>query len=122
MSTLRVFRRDYSIALATKDSILEFKYTSSPVDSSRNVSLTHQRATRCLVEFAPRSPASLDGYRLLGEGWGTLGLISLNHDVFICVVTGSSRAASPRPGENVLRIDNVDFCAYPLIPPNMQCH
>lgn len=120
MSNLRVFRRDYSIALATKDSILEFKYTSSPVDSSRNLSLTHQRATRCLVEFAPRSPASLDGYRLLGEGWGTLGLISLNDDVFICVVTGSSRAATPRPGENVLRIDNVDFCAYPLIATTTQ--
>ncbi|CRG89862.1 Polyphosphatidylinositol phosphatase INP52 [Talaromyces islandicus] len=104
MSTLRVFRRDYSIALATKDSILEFKYTSSPTESSRNVS-----STRCLVEFAPRSPPSLEGYRLLGEGWGTLGLISLNNDVFICVATGSSRAATPRPGENVLRIDNVDF-------------
>lgn len=119
MSTLRVFRRDYSIALATKESILEFKYTSSPVDSSRNVSLSHQRSTRCLVEFSPRSRDHLEGYRLLGEGWGTLGLISLNNDVFICVVTGSSRAATPRPGENVLRIDNVDFCAYPLFPTTM---
>jgi len=112
MSTLRVFRRDYAIALATNDSILEFQYASAPVDSSRNVLLSHQQATRCLVKYSPRSPEHLEGYRLLGEGWGTLGLISLNNDVFICVVTGSSRAATLRPGENVLRIDNVDFCAY----------
>jgi hypothetical protein len=51
----------------------------------------------------------LQDYRLLGEAQGTLGLITLNKDVFLCVVTTSSRAATVKPGETILRIDNVEF-------------
>lgn len=113
MSTLRVLCRDQprrSIALATDDCVLEI--TQPNVDYSRNGSTKYQDPNRCLLEAFFRSSSDLQGYRLLGEGWGTLGLISLNRDVFICVVTSSSRAATVRPGETVLKIENVEFCLY----------
>lgn len=56
----------------------------------------------------------LAGYRSIGAGYGTLGLVTLNEDVFICVVTGSSQAATVRPAETVSRIDSVDFCMHLL--------
>ncbi|QGA17933.1 hypothetical protein EYB26_005609 [Talaromyces marneffei] len=111
MSTLRVLCRDQprrSIALATDDCVLEI--TQPNVDYGRNGPTTkHQDTNRCLLEAHFRSFSDLQGYRLLGEGRGTLGLISLNRDVFICVVTSSSRAATVRPGETVLKIENVEF-------------
>lgn len=69
-----------------------------------------QAAPRCQVEFLEASSVDLAGYRSLGAGYGTLGLVTLNEDVFVCVVTGSSQAATVRPAEAVSRIDNVDFC------------
>ncbi|OKL60838.1 hypothetical protein UA08_03935 [Talaromyces atroroseus] len=110
MSTLRVLCRDQprrSIALATNDCVLEI--TQPHVDNTRSGPAKNQDANRYLLEAFFRSSEDLQGYRVLGEGWGTLGLISLNNDVFICVVTSSSRAATVRPGETVLKIENVDF-------------
>jgi SacI homology domain/Endonuclease/Exonuclease/phosphatase family len=40
---------------------------------------------------------------------GTLGLITLNNDVFICMVTGSIEVANVRPGETVQKIYSVEF-------------
>lgn len=113
MSTLRVLCRDQprrSIALVTDDDCV-LEITQPNVDYGRNGPTTkHPDTSRCLLEAFFRSSSDLRGFRLLGEGWGTLGLISLNHDVFICVVTSSSRAATVRPGETVLKIENVEFC------------
>lgn len=115
MSTLRVLCRDQprrTIALATSKSVLLLSHTSTAIDPSRGAS-NHGDAPRCLVDFSSLSSVDLRDYRLLGEGYGTLGLITLNNDVFICVVTASSRAATVRPGETILRIDNVEFCMWP---------
>lgn len=116
MSTLRVLCRDQpqrSIALVASDCVLEI--TQPRVDNNRGGLAKSHDTNRCLLEAFFRSAEDLQGYRLLGEGWGTLGLISLNNDVFICVVTSSSRAATVRPGETVLKIENVDFCLYPSL-------
>ena len=72
----------------------------------------YSNATRCLVEFSSVSHIETSSYRLLGYGYGTLGLITLGEDVFLCVITGFSQAAMVRPGETVSRIDNVDFCMF----------
>lgn len=88
----------------TSDHVLIFHYTA--VDPGVKT------APRCQVEFSDVSSVDLGGYRPLGAGYGTLGLVTLNEDVFVCVITGSSQAASVRPGEAVSRIDNVDFCMY----------
>lgn len=64
-----------------------------------------------MVEFSALSEINLTDYRPLSSGvYGTLGLINLNADVFFCVVSGSVRVATVRPGETVQRINSVEFC------------
>ncbi|OGE54052.1 hypothetical protein PENARI_c006G02834 [Penicillium arizonense] len=104
MSNLRVLCRDYpkrTIALVSSDHALVFHYTSTDTGAKDR--------PRCLVEFLDLTLVDLEGYRPLGIGYGTLGLVTINEDVFVCVVTGSSQAATVRPGEIVSRIDNVGF-------------
>ena len=106
MFNLRVLCRDHpqrTIALVTSDHALIFHYnaTGTAVNTT----------PRCRVEFTNVSSVDLNGYRSLGAGHGTLGMITLGDDLFVCVVTGSSQAAIVRPGETVSKIDNVDFCA-----------
>ena len=43
---------------------------------------------------------------------GTLGLITVNGDVFLCVVSGASRVATVRPDETVQRILSVEFRTF----------
>lgn len=111
MSNLRVLCRDNpqrTIALVSSDHALVFHHTSTDTGA--------KDSPRCQVEFLDLGSADLDGYRPLGIGYGTLGLVTLNEDVFVCVVTGSSQAATVRPGEIVSRIDNVGFCeSYELL-------
>jgi hypothetical protein len=117
MSDLRVLCRDYprrAIALTTGEYALIFQYTAS-VDTGNNPSQSIVEKQRCLLEFTKISSVDLRDYRLLGEAQGTLGLITLNKDVFLCVVTTSSRAATVKPGETILRIDNVEFRMFPRL-------
>lgn len=110
MSSLRILCQDYpqrTIALVTAEHALVFHCSTDIVSNSQRHS---DEPPRCLVKFSRLSSVDLKGYRFLGNGYGTLGLVTLNEDVFLCVVTGSSKAATVRPGETVLRIDNVDFC------------
>ncbi|KAL1877090.1 hypothetical protein VTK73DRAFT_8898 [Phialemonium thermophilum] len=68
-------------------------------------------ASRCIVEFTPVSRQTLADYRPLTPRpiYGTLGLITVGHDVFLCVITHASRVATIRPGETVERILGVEF-------------
>ena len=105
MSNLRVLCRDQpqrTIALVSSEHALVFHYTSTDTSA--------KDSPRCQVEFSDSEAVDLEGYRPLGYGYGTLGLVTLNEDVFVCVVTSSSQAATVRPGETVSRIDNVGFC------------
>ncbi|KAJ5591772.1 uncharacterized protein N7459_002141 [Penicillium hispanicum] len=104
MFNLRVLCQDHpqrKIALVTSDHVLIFHYAAADTGV--------KAAPRCRVEFSDVLGVNLGAYRSLGAGHGTLGLITLNEDVFVCVVTGSSQAATVRPGETVSRIDTVDF-------------
>lgn len=67
-----------------------------------------------MVEFAASDSIELDGYRTLTPSGvqGTLGLITINDDVFLGVVSGAARVASVRPGETVQRISSVEFCEW----------
>jgi hypothetical protein len=107
MFNLRVLCRDQprrTIALLASDHVLIFHYSEAEGGP--------RAAPRCQVEFLEASSVDLAGYRPLGAGYGTLGLVTLNEDVFVCVVTSSSQAATVRPAEAVSRIDNVDFCMH----------
>ena len=106
MRTLRVLCQDYpqrKIALVASDNVLIFYHSVASTDI--------RHPPRCQVVFSGISAVDLGAYRSLGAGYGTLGLITLNEDVFVCVVSSSSHAATVRPGETVSRIDTVDFCA-----------
>lgn len=97
-----------SIALVTEDDALILQhapYAVNPATSNLNPS-----CPKCVVEFCKLSSIELSTYRLLGRGHGTIGFITLDCDVFICIVTAASEVASPRPGETVKRIDAVEFC------------
>jgi hypothetical protein len=71
-----------------------------------------------MVEFTVRNSLDLTGYRTVNNAQGTLGLITLNNDVFLCAIILASQVASVRPGETVQRIHSVEFCAYPLSSPS----
>src|SRR5271170_7869521 len=108
-----------ALALTTDDHALIFRHSHPGTDPSYNSSSTplalpnagRQGAPpRCMVEFSPRSSLDLRGYRTVITAKGTLGLITLNNDVFLCVVTGSSEVATVRPNETVQKIYAVEFC------------
>jgi hypothetical protein len=64
-----------------------------------------------MVEFSTTRHGLLDDYRPLTPRpiYGTLGLISVGRDVFLCAITQASRVATVRPGETVERIEGVQF-------------
>ncbi|KAK4129569.1 hypothetical protein N657DRAFT_562882 [Parathielavia appendiculata] len=84
----------------------------APSSSVRPRSNTSDNVTsKCMVEFSPTSDKLLADYRPLTSRpiYGTLGLISIGRDVFLCVVTQASRVATLRPGETVEKIEAVQF-------------
>ena len=121
---IRVLLKDHAhrtLALTTEDHALVFRHTHSAEygSSSSSTGLTVQGSNRqlgqnlsprCMVEFAPYTSLDFAGYRIIGIAQGTLGLITLNGDVFLCTVTDASQVATPRPGETVQKIKSVDFC------------
>ncbi|KAG0638498.1 hypothetical protein HOY80DRAFT_1047482 [Tuber brumale] len=113
-----------SIALLTPSHalILRNSPSPSPTQNSSNASFASilERTNgpssttpipKCIIEFLHRSSVDLDGYRSLSSQpcLGTLGLITLNRDVFLGVVTSAREVASVRPGEPVFRIHAVNF-------------
>jgi hypothetical protein len=118
--SIRVLIKDAptrSIALATETHALLLKNTSNSDTSSRNTSTTslasaNSHSPRFIAHFGPTIGAGLDDYRQLGfkQVFGTLGLITVNNDVFICVVTNAKKVADLRPGETVQKIETVEFC------------
>jgi hypothetical protein len=63
-----------------------------------------------MVEFGEKSLVNLEHFYTITTARGTLGLITLNNDVFLCVITGSEEVATVRPGETVQKIFAVEFC------------
>lgn len=109
-----------AIALATSTHVLIFRYSPSSVDAngsaSRNASQTNLGVSggphpRCMVEFSTLEAVDLSDYRSLFSNsvHGTLGLVTVNNDVFLCVVSRATKAADVRPEETVQRIDAVEF-------------
>ncbi|KAG5747845.1 hypothetical protein H9Q70_009487 [Fusarium xylarioides] len=122
-----LYIRDYphrSIAIVSTSHTLIFRYTTSTSEAIANGSLTSLAAStrsrgnpgealvsKCMVEFAPVSRHLLQDYRRLTHRpiYGTLGLITVNSEIFLSVITHATRAATLRPGETVERINGVAF-------------
>lgn len=112
---LQLLLRDHpqrAIALATDSHALILWHSSSsaatdlgPHDSQK------PSPQRCMVEFSRLDAIDLTGYRTLHSSavHGTLGLININTDVYLCVISGAVRVATVRPGETIQRILSVEF-------------
>ncbi|KAI1649728.1 SacI homology domain-containing protein [Daldinia loculata] len=111
-----------AIAIRTPTHALIFRYSPSTSEAIANGSLASVSSARpraagdgpvskCMVEFSPVSKQLLSDFRPLTPRpiYGTLGLISINQDVFLCVITQALRVATVRPGETVEKIASVDF-------------
>jgi synaptojanin len=120
---IKLLVRDHprrSIALATDRHALILKGASAQTDlgflpprSASQTSLAGAGATapRCIAEFGAAGAVDWDEFRPLGfrDIYGTLGLISIGGEVFLCVVTSATQAAEIRPGEVVQKINTVEF-------------
>lgn len=116
--SIRVLVRDYpnrAIALVTASHALIFRYTtttaSDAVSNGSHASLSASAPPRCMAEFSHLGQVDLGDYRTLSPRpvHGTLGLITVENDVFICIVTGASKVANVRPNETVERIYAIQF-------------
>jgi hypothetical protein len=119
--SVRVLIRDHphrTVALTTNDHTLVFRHSHSAAEqnqsnSSSNVPVGSNRLNvtpRSMVEFAARNAVDFNDYRTVNNALGTLGLITLNNDVFICAIIGATQVAAVRPGETVQKINSVEFC------------
>ena len=110
--SLRVLLQDQpqrAIAIATETHALVFRY--SPSNAGDGAPLKAAPA-RSIVEFSHINAIDLTQYRSVYHPGvhGTLGLININADIFLCVISKAVRVATVRPGENVQRIQGVEFC------------
>lgn len=126
----RLLIREYphrAIAIVSHDHALIFRHNPTTTEAIANGSLTSipsarpragtggstsdSHAPKCMVEFTTVSNKTLNDYRPLTPRpiYGTLGLISVGRDVFLCVITHASRVSTLRPGETIERILAVEF-------------
>ena len=120
----RVLIHDYphrTVALASEEHVLVFRHShpvpeNGPKSSSTSLPLPnasrYNLTPRCMVEFGTTSSIDLTRFHTVTSAKGTLGLITLNNDVFLCVITGSEEVATVRPGETVKKIFAVEFCRF----------
>lgn len=118
---LRLLLREHpqrAIAVVASSHALIFRYSTATTaaDVQSYGSSTKASAPRCLVEFSALDATDLADYRELHTSTvhGTLGLINVKTDIFLCIITGATQVAEVRYGETVQRITSVDFCPYAL--------
>ena len=119
----QIFIREYphrAIAIVSSSHALIFRHSPNTREATTNGSVAAVRsggrgadglASKCMVELTRDTENTLRDYRPLTPQpiYGTLGLISINGDVFLAVVTQALRAATVRPGETVEKISDVKF-------------
>lgn len=115
--SLQLLLRDQpsrAFAIVTESHALVFRHSKSSLvgESQKNENIGRVSPSKGMVEFSAINDIDLSGYRVLRSSGihGTLGLININTDVFLCLITSAARVASLRPGENVLKILSVVFC------------
>lgn len=115
-------RPERAIALATEKHVLLFRHTTSGSVAGATNASTAQSGSgsasstgpRCIVELASAASVDLSEYRTISYSvHGTLGLITVENDVFLCVVSGTTQAATVKPGETIQKILSVDFRMLP---------
>ncbi|PGH32307.1 hypothetical protein GX50_04902 [[Emmonsia] crescens] len=102
-------RPDRALALISDDHALILHHVPVTSESTSTASYSNVSPPKCHIEFARLDALDLSSYRILGRAHGTLGLIALASDIFLCTISHASQAATVRPGETVQRIINVEF-------------
>lgn len=116
MMSLKLWLRDTrqrALAVVGDSHALVFRQsTTYPADGQVGGSNDKNSAPKCMVEFSALGEVDFDGFRELYTSTvhGTLGLVNIRNDVFLCIISGTTRVATVRPGETVQRILAVDFC------------
>ena len=115
---LRLLLREHpqrAIAVVADSYALIFRFSTSNTgaDSQWNGPDVKTSMPKCLVEFSALNAVDLTEHREVHGSpvHGTLGLINIKTDIFLCVITGATRVATVRPGETVQKITSVDFCS-----------
>ena len=107
-----------AIAVVASSHALILRYSTSNIGADFQSGRSNAKTTapRCMVEFSALDAVDLSNYRELHavKVLGTLGLINVNNDTFLCIINGATRVATARPGETIQRITSVDFCPYAL--------
>lgn len=88
-----------ALALVTDSYGLVFRHSlsnTSANSSSNNETSARSSAPKYMVEFTAQEAIDLTDYRVLRLSGvhGTLGLININADVFLCVISGAVRVAT----------------------------
>lgn len=125
--SIKVVAREYPnrvLALTTETHALVFRHTpsaedvhngalqSTSLDIGRGLPSTETVSQpRCMVEFAELSSFDMSDFRQLSPlpVRGTLGLITVNNDIFLSVVTRATQVAGIRPNETIQKILAVEF-------------
>lgn len=123
--SLRILLQEHPrvIVLASECHALIFRHSPSSintaVDGALEAANNQSSVPKCVVEFTTLEAVDLSGYRLLRDSgiYGTLGLINIDADNFLCVISAAVRVASVRPDENVQKILSVEFCSCPVSVP-----
>ena len=114
--SLRLLLRDHpsrAFAIVTGSHTLVFRHSQSTSNGDKQSSAINGKVTpsKGIVEFSALTDIDLSEFRVIRSSgiYGTLGLININDDVFLCLITAAVRVASLRPWENVLKILSVEF-------------
>ncbi len=116
MSIQLLFSRENSqraIVLATESHALTFRHSNSNSSTATELG-TPTSPYRCMVELSSLNAINLEDFRTLPASkiHGTLGLINIKTDVYLCVISKAVRVATVRPGETVQQILSVEFCEF----------
>ena len=100
--SLKLLLREHpqrAFAILTDTHALIFRHSLSSTSSdpsSYNETSARSSASKCMVEFTAHEDVELTDYRVLRASGihGTLGLININADVYLCVISGAVRVAT----------------------------
>lgn len=123
--SLRILLQDYpqrTIAIAADTHALVFRHSQSNTGDGGSYGAL-KIPPKSMVEFCSLKAIDISHYRNLYPSGvhGTLGLININTDIFLCIISKAVRVATVRPGENVQRIQAVEFCMYFKFYPVRRC-
>lgn len=113
--SLRILVRDNprAIALASDRHALIFRHSAGLGVDGVPETYNHQSSIpKCIVQFSVLDSFESSAYHSLRASgiYGTLGLINVGTDIFLCVISTAQRVATVRLDEHVQKILSVEFC------------